>query len=368
MAKLVFFLILSISIVRATEKDFAKEMFSRSLESIEECYESSDDCNACYKQCTQAHPTFFSSLSSSPVHVSTQLRTCRLDISNQRAGMEPWCINDWRHFFATSDFKPSASTCEMRAIDCAHRMLEIMEQKRVNGFISDKDPDYNLVKRMASVGIAFQRRKHSEEWYSLQKNKYERLEQWYGENILVEMERHMKNPEGNDTRFSDPVFFNFTEMKKEVGRIHSLLFRNNLANAQAENKNVRTNTINRIQFYLESIFKLQNHVVSNKKETNRYLKEIKELAIKTYDAQKRATNFAYESTHTSGLDGEIVLLDKDLLNLFKELQEERNILNDLTVYTTLDKLQLVGGMRRMIVSVTMAQRRAGCKREELFSP
>lgn len=343
------------------ENDYGREMFSRPFQSVDECYRTRDECNICYNQCQKAHRSFFSNPSSSPIDISTQLRKCRIEMSNQRTAMTTWCINDWNHFYATKEFRPTEKSCWMHQTDCAAIVIGAVKEKQEVGH-----PNIILAAKMAALGRVYQKRKRVRLWHVSQRNKYEKLETWFKKDALVEMKKHLKNPSRLDTQWSDPVYKNLTGVKKEVERINEILDQNNIQKAQAKNREAHLKYDRRMQVFLESIANLENHIISNKQVTNGYLKEIKQLVIKTYEAQLKASNLAYETTHVSKIDGQIILLDKELLEMFEDLRRERRTLSNFLAYSTGDKLKLVRGMRKMITAITLAQRDSGCPREELF--
>lgn len=348
-------------------EDFAANMFNRPLQAVEVCYAQREACEKCYTQCASAHDTYFSGATLSPGTLISLTHECRTQISNHRTGMEPWCVNDWTRFFATSDFKASAESCEMEGTECARRMVEWARRRHSSGSLQTQHNDYRLAEQIGITGKAIEYMQLSKAWYHGQVNKYERLEEWWDEDILIEMDTHLKTPHSNNTRFSDPVFHNLTAMTDETRRVDKYLYRNDLLSARVENKFVRQDIMQKVPQYLESIKTLQNHIQSNKEQTDTYLSEIKNLVIKTYEAQEKATNFAYETTHADGLDGDIVLLDKELLDMFAELQKERTLLIEANRKSTLNKLRLTGAMRHLVSQLTKAQRQVGCSDDEVFA-
>lgn len=348
-------------------EDFAKGMFKRKLDSVEKCYSVRESCQKCYSKCASARNTFFSGSSVPPSSLISMIHDCRVQISNHRTGMEPWCVNDWTRFFATPAFQATEETCKMEATECARRMREWADRRREAGTLNQHHNDFKQAEKMGATGKAMEYLQLSKSWYDGQINKYQRLDEWWDDNILIEMEKHLKTPESNDTRFSDPVFYNLTGLKTETRRVDKYLYRNDLLSARVENKFVRQDILQKVPQYLNSITSLTNHVKSKKTQTDGYLKDIKEIAAKTYEAQVKATNFAYQTTHAGGLDGEIVLLDKELLNMFSELQTERAILSEGNRKSTLTKLRLTGAMRRLVKELTTAQRKVGCSKEDTFS-
>lgn len=68
------------------------------------------------------------------------------------------------------------------------------------------------------------------------------------------------------------------------------------------------------------------------------------------------------------LDGEIVLLDKDLLDLFIRLKDERALLRKASVRSTNIKMRLILAMRSMVREISISQQRNRCGYNKFYNP
>lgn len=348
-------------------EDQAADMFTTSLGSIVTCFSNGAACSSCLSQCPSAANTFFLGMIDSPSNTISLLRTCRREISDQRTGMEPWCVNDAQGFHATDQFNATETSCKMEPVECAPRLNAWAKKRVEDGKMSQSDPDYQLVQKIFQVGIANAEATRSENWYNGQVTKYNRLQEWWNEDVLAEMTKHLTTPEANDTRFSDPVYHNLTAIKEETRQRDISLYRNSLQNARVENGFVKQDTLESIRQSLKSILSLSSQIASQRNLTEGYLEEIKDTVVKINVAQERATDFAYETAYTNGLDGEVVSLDKDILKTFRELKSAQEVFNEMVTKVTITKVKLTFAMRLLVKEIVAAQMKVRCDSREIFT-
>lgn len=348
-------------------EDLAAGMFETEMDAIETCNDARWACSNCLTQCPSARDTFYSGMIESPLKTIMLLRLCRKDMSNQRIGMEPWCINNATHFYATDEFNATDTSCKMEPTECATRLYSWARERIDAGEMSVSDSDYYAALKIYAVGAATAEATESEKFYNGQVTKYNRLEQWLEENILVEMDKHLETPDANNTRFSDPVYHNLTAVEEETEERDAYLYRNSLQNAKVENDLIKQDTMEKIKQSIDAILALKNHIASQKELTDQYLAEIKETVVKINAAQERAVDLAYETAHTRGLDDEVASLDRDVLNMFRQLREAQETLNRLVTQVTIEKVRLTFAIKSLAKEIVDAQLKAQCSSKEIFT-
>ncbi|CAN8074284.1 unnamed protein product [Agarophyton chilense] len=335
-----------------------------------ECYLAAESCDTCQRECqTQAARHFFTD-NEPNVHYSNytrsvdELHRCAKYTTKLRRGLPHWCVNDGTRYFATSEFEPTVSSCTREPRACAKWMAKEAHKNLEDGVWDSENHSYLLAKEMeelvaAQEDLAIEMQRHKR----LEEEANEVLKAW-NERLLDMAILHLENPEETETKFADPVFLNFSYMKDEEKRMETEVSNYNLYEANNRNKEVRKETLEKIPLFLGSIARLENHVKSKKTETDRYLQEIKVIANRTARLQMAATNIIYETTHSNNLDGEIALLDQELLELYIELKKERALLHDANLNSTFSKLRLVGMMRRLVKEISIGQ--SECPPSEQF--
>lgn len=341
-----------------------------STDQVTQCYLATEACNSCQRECsTQSARNFFSGSAStsdagSYATLVSDLHRCRIYNRKLRRGLPHWCVNDGTKYFATGSFVPSESTCTREPIACAKWLGKEADRNIRDRIWNQQTEFYVLAKKMEELATAKEDLIIETKETNKSKEKADEIlkawdERWYDEAAI-----HLENPEGNATRFADPIFFNYTFVKDEIHRMDMEIYNNDLFNANKRNKEIRKETIENIPLYLGSISMLQNHIKSRRARTDRYLQEIKEIANRTAQLQIEATNIIYETTHSKDLDGEIALLDHELLDLYVDLKSERARLYQANLHSTISKLRLVGMMRRLVKEISIHQ--SECPSNEQF--
>ncbi|PXF48123.1 hypothetical protein BWQ96_02075 [Gracilariopsis chorda] len=341
-----------------------------STDQVTQCYLTTEPCNSCQREClTQNARNFFGGAAStsqagSYPTVIADLHRCRIYNRKLRRGLPHWCVNDGTKYFATSGFVPSESTCTREPIACAKWLGKEADKNLRDRIWNQQTEFYVMAKKMEELATAKEDLIIETKETNKSKEKADEIlkaweGRWYDEATI-----HLENPEGNGTRFADPVFFNYTSVKKEVRQMDMEISNNDLYHANKRNKEIRKETMETIPIYLGSISGLQNHIKSRKARTDRYLQDIKEIANRTAHLQIEATNIIYETTHSKDLDGEITLLDHELLDLYADLKAERAKLYQANLNSTISKLRLVGMMRRLVKEISIQQ--SECPSNEQF--
>lgn len=347
--------------------DLAAAMFETDMDAIETCNDARWACSNCLTQCPEARDTFYSGMIETPLKTIMLLRLCRKDMNNQRIGMEPWCINNATHFYATDEFNATETSCQMDPTECAPRLYSWARERIDAGEMTVSDPDYHIALKVYAVGSAAAEATESEKYYYGQVTKYTRLEQWLEEDILKEMVRHLETPDANDTRFADPVYQNLTAVEEETMERDLYLDRNSLQAARMENDLIKQNSTEQIKQSLQAILALENRITSQKELTDRLLAEIKQTLVKINAAQEKAIDLAYELTHTGGLDDEVASLDRDVLAMFRQLREAQGMLNKLVTQVTIEKVRLTFALKSLAKEIVDAQLKARCSNQEIFT-
>lgn len=355
-----------VATARAVE-DFAASMFNTDINDIEDCNTARWACSNCYTQCPSAHDAFYSGMIESSLKTIALLRLCRRDMSNHRTGMEPWCINNATHFYATDEFIATDESCKMEPTECAPRLYSWARERVDAGEMTVSESDYHVALKIYAVGVAAAEAAQSEQWFIGQATKYDRLEEWWNDDVLAEMKKHLETPEANDTRFSDPVYSNLTSVEKEARARDIFLYHNSLQNAKIENDFVKQDTLEKINRSLRSILALESHITSQQELTKQYLNEIKENVVKINAAQEKAINLAYETAHAGGLSDEVVELDKGVLDMFRELRAAQETLNKLVTRVTIEKVRLTFAIKSLAKEIVDAQLKARCSDQEIFT-
>lgn len=339
-----------------------QQMFTYPFHLLARC-SSTTQCNLCQANCPTSRPLFFSSSTSVnhfyDDHVS-DLFACRRRLLRLRNGLSDWCINDENGFYAIDSFIPTTDSCFRYPAACAVALAARAEERVSMGKLSNEHRRVVLARKILQLAMASEEATRAKKGYEEARIRADAIkkawdEKWYDVAIF-----HLEQPDEKVTRFADPVFVNYSGMLRDVEIMDASVSSNDLKQAYVENKFVRKETISEIPKLMHSIFGLRNEIVSKKHVTDAYLKEIKELTTRTFELQQLATNIIYETTHSAGLDGEIVLLDRDLFNLYIALKKERADLSNENVQTTFSKLRLVGMMRQLVLEISKRQRADGC--------
>lgn len=348
-----------------------RSIWNISNEQTTQCYLASKFCNLCERDCktSEAHAYFTKGHPALPhigySQVAEELNRCKVFRQRLRRRLPDWCESDEKHYFATEEFSPSSITCSREPQACARWIGGEADNNLKKRVWDAQDPRYLLSKKIQNLGIA-------KENLTIEIRRTNRSEEEADEIMTAWKERwldaavfHLEHPEETETKFADPVFSNYSFFVNENPKMESEIRRNNLLHAKNENEHTRSEALTRIPLYLSSISRLKNHVVSNEKETEGYLREIKAIASRTAQLQLEATNIIYETTHSTNLDEEIILLDEELLDLYIRLKGERSTLQGAKERSTFSKLQLVGMMRRLVKEISIRQ--AECPSSELFA-
>lgn len=336
-------------------------LFRIPYKQLRECHFAEDSCATCWKQCPKARIPFFGSNRGVATHedLVTSTQECIRHTTYFRKWLPEWCINDQRGFYSTKDFSPSPDACLLRPIACSQYLTKT----------SGSDPKKKeLSISIANLGRAKQSLSDEQNEIADNKRKASFVAKAWKEQWLDEAQFHLENHREQVTKFSDPIFLNYTNMKAQNIQMTQKIKENNVAKAVADNQHVKRDTVEKIPQFLKMIKALKNHIHSKKKETNVYLVQIKQLAVKTADYQKKATNILFETSYATTLDGEIEVLDKELIELYGELKKERALLSELHVRSTFSKLRIVGVLRRMIQYISEVQRKNKCPASEVMAP
>lgn len=343
-----------------------KQISNFTYDQVRACHFAESACRECFKECHSNRLSFFGSASSAQRHedLVVSLQECLRETNYYRQWLPKWCINDQKGFYATQDFPANEENCLMQPIACSQHI-----EKRLRRQSKERDIPfgrYRLALMIGQLGRAQRDLTRETEEFAERKKKVQRIRQAWEEKWLDEALLHIEKPEENLTRYADPAFHNFRELEKENKEMDLIVSRNNIVSASVENKFVRRDTVDKIPEFINSIRGLKNQIHSKKDVTDRYLNEIKDVAVRTAQLQENATNIIYETTHGKELDGEIAILDKELLDLYVELKKERSKLRELNVRSTFAKLRLVALMRMTVQQVSRQQIRQGCVASEVM--
>jgi len=346
------------------EKDLAQDLFSRPLHSVTACHSVTSQCTKCFQTCSNYRPFFDYSYGN--LDIPSDLFECRVNMSHHRMGVATWCQNDDTEFFATSDFQPNNKNCEMDVSTCTRNMMKLYETKNKKEGMKKYHPQYRLAQKLKYAGELYEQLKEKEEWYEETKQKHNQLAQWYQEDIVKEMDKHLNDPVNSNTRFSDPVYKAAKEMNTKIKETKEYIDGMDLDGAIKDTVETRKVTAQEIDRHLRSIRRLENRIKSKKKETDKYLSDIKKLVTKTHDAQREATHFSFETTHASGLDTELNRLNRRLMKGMDTLRKEKLVLSKEMNKAAQEKVKLVQRIREMIEVITQHQKRNKCGLGDFF--
>lgn len=358
------FFFATVKALEPPENDLAKNLFSRPIDSITKCHQASSQCGKCFSVCPKYRSYFANTYAS--INVPSQLFECRVNMSHHRIGMPSWCMNDAKGFYPTDDFKASEHSCIMDPPKCSNRMMKMYKEKYRLRLMSNRNVEYKLVQKLEYAGRLFEQVRDKEEWYEGVQDKYKRLKKWFEEGVLREMREHLRNPKENITRFADPVYTMLNETEDKIKELSDLVSETDVNEGLLKLTNARSRAGKTIERYVGNIGRFENHIISKKAETDKYLREIKNLVSQMSQTQQRTVDFAFERTHVSSLDGELGSLNKGLLRNIKKLRKERLLFTEEMKQTAVEKFRLVRGVREMIRSVSLAQRRK-CKSEDMIN-
>ena len=327
-------------------------------ENIPKCeFEVGKSCLECSSTCPSLFKSYFKKSVQEYRNEVRKFSICRSRISFETRALPDWCLADEKGYYHNDKFEFSENTC--MNITSGRMCIEMIESYYSGR--KDRTPEMKeyIYAIMELIDVVEKRDKAALDWANI-KSTWAFSKEAYENDWLKEYEAYSNNLSDSKSRFFNPTFYNYSNWLADFHRIDRLVSKTDLHSLNIERLFVEKDTVNKIPSLITDIKGLKNDIFSRKEETDKVLDEIKEIVDQIFSAQLNATNVIYEITHSRNLDGQITLLDKELLDLYIKLKSERGKLRSATVKSTFSKLRLIAVIRNLIRKISQQQKEQGC--------
>lgn len=331
-------------------------------ENIAKCeFEIGKSCLECSSTCPSLFETYFKKSVSEYRKDVRDFSICRSRLSFDTRAFPDWCLVDENGYYHNDKFEVSENVC--MNVTSERTCIEIIDRHEKHDSFRrlirtpEKQEFIDTVKELVTV---VEERDKAALYFARNKLFWAFIDEAFEKDWVVEYEAYSNNLEDTKSRFFNPAFYNYSNWVADYYRIDRLVSKTDLHSLNVERLFVEKDTIGKIPSLITDIKALKNDIFSRKEETDKVLDEIKEIADQIFSAQMNSTNVIYEITHSRNLDGQITLLDKELLDLYVKLKSERGKLRSATVKSTFSKLRLIAVIRNLIRKISQRQKEQGC--------
>merc|ERR1712137_337528 len=178
-----------------------------------------------------------------------RVHRCRSEISRVRTGMEHWCLNNEQGFYASNGFHVSGQNCKhLDTEKCSMELLDEFRRLVRHGKMKPNAIRLEIAQKLLAATEAYKQMELQRIKYNTEREKFNHLKELFSEDVLKEMNEHLRNPHETNTRFNDPVFKTIAKTEKELNRLKRWFADYNLNKAQEEERKAKVWTTRAIKW------------------------------------------------------------------------------------------------------------------------
>lgn len=343
---------------------------SISEQDLDQCRKSAHSCYECVKTC----PVKLNSRKArehkdrlKQANAVSEVDECQAKYLELSAGLPNWCFNVADNFQTSKTFVPTEDVCGL--IDkrkCTERWLNDMQNDVDEGKLKRSSLQFRLAKKAVEYATLL-------DAIEVEKMRLERIpllvKQYSNErrtHSIGQAKSFLSNTAIRGNKYSSPAFVDIHKVKANTRKLDLKVSRSDERMVLFQNEVMKDRTVEKIPKIVEDIKKMKRKFRFNAHQADKDLKQIRNIMDKTKQLQDETAELVYETSHSKDAEGEIRILDRELLNIYEKIGRQRKLLSETNTHATDAKAELLKIMRDLVKEISEQQAKMKCHDNEVM--